>query len=116
MKLAMALYHYFPYGGLQRDFARIAREAVSRGHEVVALVSDWQGETIDGVTVQSIAVSGRSNHGRMQSFASGVLSAIGQGDFDRVLGFNRLPGLDVYFAADSCFAEGSGWAAHPVSQ
>ncbi|WP_348720087.1 glycosyltransferase family 4 protein [uncultured Alcanivorax sp.] len=105
MKLAMALYHYFPYGGLQRDFARIAREAVSRGHEVVALVSDWQGETIDGVTVQSIAVSGRSNHGRMQSFASGVLSAIDQGDFDRVLGFNRLPGLDVYFAADSCFAE-----------
>ena len=27
MKLAMALYHYFPYGGLQRDFARIARES-----------------------------------------------------------------------------------------
>lgn len=105
MKLAMALYHYFPYGGLQRDFARIAREAVSRGHEVVALVSDWQGEAIDGVKVQRIAVSGGSNHGRMRSFAKGVLAARETGEFDRVLGFNRLPGLDVYFAADSCFAE-----------
>ncbi|KZX61469.1 glucosyl transferase [Alcanivorax sp. HI0033] len=105
MKLAMALYHYFPYGGLQRDFARIAREAVSRGHEVVALVSDWQGETIDGVTVQRIHVSGGSNHGRMRSFARGVLAARATGGFDRVVGFNRLPGLDVYFAADSCFAE-----------
>jgi UDP-glucose:(heptosyl)LPS alpha-1,3-glucosyltransferase len=59
MKLAMALYHYFPYGGLQRDFARIAREAVRRGHEVVALVSDWQGDTIDGVTVQRCWPPGR---------------------------------------------------------
>ncbi len=105
MKLAMALYHYFPYGGLQRDFARIAREAVRRGHEVVALVSDWQGEGIDGVNVQHIAVSGESNHGRMRSFAKGVLATRESGDFDRVVGFNRLPGLDVYFAADSCFAE-----------
>ncbi|MEH6785319.1 MAG: glycosyltransferase family 4 protein [Alcanivorax jadensis] len=105
MKLAMALYHYFPYGGLQRDFARIAREAVKRGHEVVALVSDWQGDAIDGVTVQRIAAAGGSNHGRMRSFARGVLAARETGGFDRVLGFNRLPGLDVYFAADSCFAE-----------
>jgi len=105
VKLAMVLYHYFPWGGLQRDFARIAREAVSRGHQVEALVSDWQGDAIEGVAVQRIAVTGGSNHGRMRSFAKGVLVARETGGFDRVLGFNRLPGLDVYFAADSCFAE-----------
>lgn len=114
MKLAMALYHYFPYGGLQRDFARIAREAVRRGHEVVALVSDWQGGTIDGVTVQRVAVSGGSNHGRMRSFAKGVLAARETGEFDRVVGFNRLAGLDVYFAADSCFAEHVNSKPKPV--
>ena len=114
MKLAMALYHYFPYGGLQRDFARIAREAVRRGHEVVALVSDWQGDTIDGVTVQRVAVSGGSNHGRMRSFANGVLAARETGEFDRVVGFNRLAGLDVYFAADSCFAEHVNSKPKPV--
>lgn len=31
--------------------------------------------------------------------------AIAQGQFDRIVGFNRMPGLDVYFAADPCYAE-----------
>lgn len=104
MKIAMVLYHYFPWGGLQRDFARIAREAVARGHEVDALVCDWQGDELDGVTVRTVSVSGRSNHGRMARFASGVTDTIDGRGYDRVLGFNRLPALDVYFAADSCFA------------
>ncbi len=47
MKLAMVLYHYFPWGGLQRDFARIAREAVSRGHDVEAMVRDGQWDSIE---------------------------------------------------------------------
>ena len=34
MKLAFALFKYFPYGGLERDFLRIAKECQSRGHEI----------------------------------------------------------------------------------
>ena len=104
MKLAMVLYHYFPWGGLQRDFARVAREAVHRGHEVVALVSDWDGDAIDGVRVETLAAGGRSNHGRMSAFARSLRQHLATQHYDRVLGFNRLPELDVYFAADSCFA------------
>ncbi len=104
MRLALALYHYFPWGGLQRDFARVAREAVCRGHEVVALVSHWDGDPIDGVTTHILPISGRSNHGRMAAFARSLMRHTGQSHYDAVLGFNRLPGLDVYFAADSCFA------------
>ena len=105
MKCVMVLYHYFPWGGLQRDFARIAREAVARGHQVQALVSEWQGEPLQGVTITTVPVRGRSNHGRMARFAAGVQQYLAEIPHDRVLGFNRLPGLDVYFAADSCFAE-----------
>lgn len=104
MKLAMVLYHYFPWGGLQRDFARVAREAVSRGHEVVALVSHWEGAAIEGVSVKTLSARGRSNHGRMAAFARSLTAHLQASEYDRVLGFNRLPGLDVYFAADSCFA------------
>ncbi|MEE3319144.1 MAG: glycosyltransferase family 4 protein [Pseudomonadota bacterium] len=104
MKLAMVLYHYFPWGGLQRDFARIAREAVQRGHEVVALVSDWEGDAIEGVAIEALSVTGRSNHGMMAAFARSLSAHLQHNYYDRVLGFNRLPGLDVYFAADSCFA------------
>ncbi|WP_255211100.1 hypothetical protein [Methylogaea oryzae] len=34
MKLAFALFKYFPYGGLQRDFIRIAGLCRDRGHEI----------------------------------------------------------------------------------
>ena len=105
MKMAMVLYHYFPWGGLQRDFARIAREAVERGHQVLAFVSSWDGDEIEGVAIRRLPVSGNSNHGRMAGFAKAVSAALEKESMDRVLGFNRLPGLDVYFAADSCFAE-----------
>ena len=104
MKLAMVLYHYFPWGGLQRDFARVAREAVSRGHDVVALVSHWEGDPVEGVAITTLTVSGRSNHARMASFARSMTQHVQAANYDAVLGFNRLPMLDVYFAADSCFA------------
>lgn len=105
MKLAMVLYHYFPYGGLQRDFARIAREAVQRGHQVLALVSNWDGDPVEGVTVKQLTISGSSNHRRMANFADAVTAMLQKEKVDRILGFNRLPGLDAYFVADSCFAE-----------
>ena len=89
----------------KREVARIAREAVARGHQVQALVSEWQGEPLQGVTITTVPVRGRSNHGRMARFAAGVQQYLAETPHDRVLGFNRLPGLDVYFAADSCFAE-----------
>ena len=43
MKLAFCLFKYFPYGGLQRDFVRIARACIERGHTVEAFCLAWQG-------------------------------------------------------------------------
>lgn len=105
MKLAMVLYHYFPYGGLQRDFARIARAAVARGHNVFCLTADWQGAPLESVQVITLAAVGHTNHGRMRGFASSLQKHLATHEYDQVLGFNRLPNLDWYFAADSCFAE-----------
>ena len=34
MQLAFVLYKYFPFGGLQRDFMRIALECQKRGHQI----------------------------------------------------------------------------------
>lgn len=105
MKLALALYRYFPYGGLQRDFLRVARAALARGHRVRALVTDWQGEVPAGLEVTTLPVSSASNHRRMADFATAVARALPGLEADLSLGFNRLPGLDAYFASDSCFAE-----------
>ncbi|MCP4951211.1 MAG: glycosyltransferase family 1 protein, partial [Proteobacteria bacterium] len=41
MKLALCLYKYFPYGGLQRDFLRIVKASPGRGHVALVYASEW---------------------------------------------------------------------------
>ena len=104
MRLALALYHYFPYGGLQRDFLRIAGEAARRGHRVTVFTTAWQGENPDGLDVRFIPSRGWSNHRRLCNFAVDLDRALSRsGPWDAVLGFNKLPGLDWYYAADPCY-------------
>jgi len=48
MRFALLLYKYFPYGGLQRDFHRFARELQQRGHQCRVYYISWQGEPLLG--------------------------------------------------------------------
>ena len=41
MQLAFVLYKYFPFGGLQRDFMRIALECQQRGHKIRVYTLIW---------------------------------------------------------------------------
>ena len=41
MQLAFVLYKYFPFGGLQRDFMRIALECQRRGHQIRVYTLIW---------------------------------------------------------------------------
>lgn len=43
MIVALCLYKYFPYGGLQRDFMRIAKTIAARGHHVRVYTRARQG-------------------------------------------------------------------------
>lgn len=106
MKLAFCLYKYFPYGGLQRDFIRIARECIARGHQIRVFVLTWQGEIPDDIDdVTFVPVSAVFNHNKYQLFTEWVMKALERDPVDCVVGFNKMPGLDVYYAADSCFEE-----------
>ena len=44
MQLAFVLYKYFPFGGLQRDFMRIALECQQRGHQIRVYTLIWEGD------------------------------------------------------------------------
>ncbi|WP_273827181.1 glycosyltransferase family 4 protein [Providencia rettgeri] len=105
MKLAFCLYKYFPFGGLQRDFLRIATECQSRGHHVRVYTQSWDGEKPDGFEVVIVPVSASTNHGRNAQYCDWVLANIKQHPVDRIIGFNKMPGLDVYYAADVCYAQ-----------
>jgi UDP-glucose:(heptosyl)LPS alpha-1,3-glucosyltransferase len=106
MKLLFCLFKYFPFGGLQRDFLNIANACRTRGHSIHVLVSSWEGEIPADFSVSVIRVSGFTNHGRSRDFAKKVSEQISKENFDVIVGFNKLPGLDVYYAADPCFKAG----------
>ncbi len=111
MKIALTIFKYFPYGGLQLDFGRIAVELVRRGHEVTAYPGKWEGETIPGVNVKIVPVHGFSNHRRAKSFEHNALKMVAAEKNDVICGFNRMAGLDVYFAADNCYRMENGMRA-----
>lgn len=103
MKIAFCLFKYFPFGGLQRDFLRIARVCRDRGHEIHVFTMSWEGEQEPGLSLRLLPPSGWQNTSRIQSYLTQLHSALADGQFDLVVGFNKMPGLDMYYAADVCF-------------
>lgn len=105
MRLAFVLFRYFPYGGLERDMLAMARACRDRGHEVTIYTREWQGERPD-LPVVELPVRAWTNHGRNRAFIRRFQQHLqAHGQPDRVIGFNKMPGLDFYYAADVCFAE-----------
>lgn len=107
MDLAFCLYKYFPYGGLQRDFLRIAKVCQQRGHAIRVYALEWEGEVPEDFELVMVPVSGVSNIKRYKRFTDWVTTDLQRRPADRVVGFNKMPGLDVYYAADPCFEEKS---------
>jgi len=103
MKLAFSLFKFFPYGGLQRDFLRIAAICQQRGHEVYVYTLEWQGDIPAGMHVTVVNKRGFTNHARYGHLAKVVAEEAKTKKFDTVVGFNKTPGLDIYFAADPCY-------------
>lgn len=105
MIIAFCLYKYFPFGGLQRDFMRIAKAVAARGCKVRVYTQSWQGEIPDIFDVIIVPVKARSNHGRNAEYQAWVSVDLREHPVDSVVGFNKMPGLDFYYAADVCYAE-----------
>jgi UDP-glucose:(heptosyl)LPS alpha-1,3-glucosyltransferase len=103
VKLAFALYKYFPFGGLQRDFFRIAQECHSRGHDIRVYAFAWQGDIPDWLELQLIPKKGLSSQAKNKYFTAQVKSHIAKNPVDVLVGFNKMPNLDVYYAADGCY-------------
>lgn len=106
MKFAFVIFKYFPYGGAQRDMLRIARECVARGHSVTIYTGQWHGERPEeAVKVVRLPYKGWLNHQRHQSLIDAISARLRQDGPDLVVGFNRMPGLDAYYAADPCYVD-----------
>ena len=105
MKLAFLLYKYFPYGGMQRDFGRFVEEVLVLGHECRVYYIEWQGEQLTGADLRRVPVRAASNHSRNERYYQWVQQNLAADPVDAVVGFNKMPGLDIYYAADSCYLD-----------
>lgn len=103
MKLAFCLFKYFPYGGLQRDFLGIVEECLRRGHQVDVYALEWHGEVPPQVHLYILPSHGFTNHNRYSQFAKDFGNELTKHDYDIVIGFNKMPYLDIYYAADPCY-------------
>ncbi len=103
MKLAFCLVKYFPYGGLQRDFLRIAQESLNRGHEIKVFTNQWFGEKPNNLEIVEFKLKSTANHRRYRAFVDKLATVLKEEHFDKIIGFNKLPNLDFYYAADPCY-------------
>jgi UDP-glucose:(heptosyl)LPS alpha-1,3-glucosyltransferase len=103
VKLALLLFRFFPHGGLQRDCLRIAEALARHGHAVTIVTGAWQGSPPHGVERRIVGRHGRTNHGADENFARSAIGAARSNGVDAVIGFNRMPGLDICYAAENCF-------------
>jgi len=106
MKLAFAVYKYFPHGGLQRNLLRIAEGCVNRGHTVdVFCLKAQPGQPMDGIRFIELKSLHLSNHARAYDFAR-LFGKAARG-YDLRVGFNRMTNIDLYYCGDNCFLKQS---------
>ena len=107
MKIAFCLFKYSPYSGLSLDFLRILEECQKRGHDPYVFVSEWRGERPEGVQFMVLKPPKYSlkfsNHAQNEQFHNKLQAELKKQAFDVVVGFNKMPGLDLYYGADSCY-------------
>ncbi len=105
MKLAFCLFRYFPYSGLSRVFLSIVNEMARRGHQIDAYVYEWQGDYPDSVNINLLPSGKWTNHNRDAAYYKTVRPFLATGQYDAVIGFNKMPELDFYYAGDFCYID-----------
>lgn len=105
MRLAFLLYQYVPYGSRQRDLRRFVEEFMERGHHCRVYCISWQGTALEGADVRRVPAAAFSSHRREQRFLAWVRADLNRDPVDGVIGFNRMPGLDIYYANESCYLD-----------
>ncbi len=105
MQIAFCLFKYFPYGGLQRDFLRIARAMAERGHRIRVYTLSWDGPGHEDFQLLRVPVRALSHHRLYEKYEKWVHEHLAENPADVAVGFDKMAGLDVYYSAECCYEE-----------
>lgn len=103
-RIAFAVTKCFPFGGMQRTMLRIAQECTNRGHQLVIFTGQWQGKIPNNIQVRELDIRALTNQGKNIKLANKLNNIVNKKNFDCIVGFTKIPGLDIYYAGDPCFA------------
>jgi UDP-glucose:(heptosyl)LPS alpha-1,3-glucosyltransferase len=103
MRLACVLFEWFPYGGMQRDLVKVVKACQAYADVAIDIhCLRWNGPQPQGATVHEVPVPGFTSTARRANFERYVQERVA-GNYDQVIGFNRMAGLDYYYGADLSF-------------
>lgn len=89
---------------MQRKCERIIEILLARGHEVQIYTLSWKAEPPpEGAELTIFPRVGSRNHEVYRHFEQAVRKALMAHPVDILIGFNKITGLDVYYAADPCY-------------
>jgi len=100
MRFAFAIVSMFSGGGLQRDCVDIARRLQKLGHEVTIFTSRiLDNEFARDLPLRVLSNNRFTNHRRQRAF-SDEFTKTASGNFDLLVGFDKLDGLDMLYCSD----------------
>lgn len=105
MRIAFAVFKVFPHGGVARDLRKFAAACLARGHAVRVYAMVWRDAPLSGGEIVLLPRRGLRSHVRQRRFAESVATHLRANPVDLVVGMNKMPGLDAYYAGDSCFED-----------
>lgn len=114
MDIGFATFQYYPFGGLEKSMHNIAREIVKRGHKLTFYCHSWEGALLPGAEVKVVPAKGWTNHRKMLSFVRQFQEIVRTCEHDLVVGFKRMPGLDLYYNGDVCYQHEVGLKYNPL--
>ena len=103
MDVAFVLFKAFAHGGISRDLAKLVARCRERGHRVRIYTMECAGTVPEGAEVVVLPTRGLRSHVRQRRFAQRAARHLAARPVDLTVGMNKMPGLDVYYAGDSCF-------------
>ncbi|SVA19848.1 uncharacterized protein METZ01_LOCUS72702 [marine metagenome] len=102
-KIALLLFNYFSYGGLERDFLSVSEELLKRGFILKIFVGSWEGKKPSSLDIVELGHKGFTNHSKNRNYFKKTSFLLKSFNPDLIFGFNKIPSLDLYLAADTCF-------------
>jgi len=113
MEIGITIYQYAPYEGHARHCLNIARELSRRGHKVRLYCMKWVGEKPEELHYVQVPVKSKVPEQRNEFFQRWVQAHRQKYPLQLLVGFNKMPGLDVCLVTEGCYkaqvAESRNW-------